>query len=555
MRTAQTAGDLPSDGDGEVGVTTAADPAPRDIVRQQISHNMVASVATRGLYLVTRVFVPPLTLMYVSLDEYGVWASSIVLASYLGMSAFGVANVYVRETASLAATGQLDRIGRLVATGIALVLVVGLALLAALWWTLPRIIELFGVPPALHATAFVIFFGTVAVLVLDLSFGAFAYVLQGLQRMAEERAVWMASVLLETALIVVFLWAGFGVYGLLWAFAIRYVVSTLLYMRRCYQALPGLSLRPSLDRDLLHLFSVYGGIIQLSGLLGIVLRSAERVLAGALIGVQATALYDLGEKLPMMGSMLASSMNGAFLPAATHLHASGGHGDVVKLYLKGSRYMNMAMGTLMGFLAAFAAPLIAVWIGADPRFAPAAAILAAFTYPYQINVLTGPGSAIFRGVKAPARELVYPLVQLALVAVTVAIGIVALGRTIAMINLTVATSMVVSAAIYIATVNRFLGVRERDYWRAVHLPGLLPYAFAFGLAALGGGWLGPERSRWETLAALTVAGALYAAVVPAILYRGCCDAGERAYLRGELRRLLARVRPRGVGAAGLPVSR
>lgn len=538
------------------GATVASEnaAATTEAMRETISHNMIASIATRGIYLVSRVFVPPITLLYVSLDEYGVWACCIVLISYLGMSAFGVSNVYIREVASYAARGELERINRLVSTGIALVLAVGGALLVGLWFLLPWIVDLFRIAPTLHQTAFVLFFGTVAVLVLDLSFGAFAYVLQGLHRMAEERTVWVVSSLLETVLMLVFLWLGFGVYGLLYAFAIRYVVSTILYAHRCYRLLPGLSIRLSaFDRDAVQLFYRYGGIVQLSGLLGIFLRSIERVLAGIFIGVGATALYDIGEKLPMMGSMLASAMNGAFLPATTHLHETNRRRELIALYLKGSRYMNMLVGTLMGFLAAFAAPIVTVWIGADERYAAAAGILAIFAYPYQINVLTGPGSAIFRGVREPARELLYPVVQLVLVAVLVGIGWLAAGPTIAMINVTVATAMIVSALIYLAATNRYLGVAERDYWWRVHAPGLLPYAFGFALAAAASPWLRPDLTRWQTLAVLLVAGTAYAVIVPAALYRLCCDWGEREYLRLQAWRSLRGILPRRRAVA--PVAR
>ena len=530
--------------------TAAAADAQKDALRESISQNMVASIATRVLYLGSRVFVPPITLMYVSLDEYGVWACCIVLISYLGMSAFGVSNVYIREVAGYAARGELERIDRLVSTGMTVVLAVGVALLVGLWFLLPFVVDLFRIAPELHRTAFVLFFGTVAVLVLDLSLGAFAYVLQGLQKMAEERVVWVISVLLETVLMIAFLMLGFGVYGLLYAFAIRYVVATILYARACYRALPGLSIRLSLfDREAVGLFWHYGGIVQLSGLLGIFLRSIERVLAGVFIGVSATALYDIGEKLPMMGSMVASAMNGAFLPATTHLHETSRRRELIALYLKGSRYMNMMIGTMMGFLAAFAAPIIAVWIGADERYAGAAAILAIFTYPYQINVLTGPGSAIFRGVREPVRELLYPIVQLALVAVLVGVGWSTVGPTIPMINVTVATAMVVSAVVYLVYTNRYLGVPEGEYWWKVHVPGLVPYAFGFALAALFAPWLHAGQSRWEGLAVLAVAGAVYALVVPAVLFRFFCDWGEREYLRGQARRTLSGVLPRRWTAA------
>jgi hypothetical protein len=100
------------------------------------------------------------------------------------MGAFGVSNVYVRYVAVYAARGEQHRIGDLLSTGLTLV--------SMLWPHLPgrglvqpaRITRCPVLVPEHHAvqTAFWLVFGTVAVFMLELSIGSFAYVLTGLQQ-------------------------------------------------------------------------------------------------------------------------------------------------------------------------------------------------------------------------------------------------------------------------------------------------------------------------------------------------------------------------------------
>ena len=266
-----------------------------------LARNVASSVGAKLLYLVSRVFLPPLTLAYVSLEEYGIWATCFILIGYIGMTAFGVSNVYIRYVAQYQAEGQSERINHLVTTGVSVVSALGLTLLLALWLFLPTIIDAFSISAAARETAFVLIFATAAIFVVDLSWGAFAYVLHGLQRIYEHNLVWVTSFLLETALIVAFLLMGWGIYALLVAFAIRYVVSIAGSAWLCFRYLPDLSLRPKyFDRSVVKLFVSYGGVVQIAGFLGMLQRSIEKVIAGVFMDVRATGLFDVGQKLSLI---------------------------------------------------------------------------------------------------------------------------------------------------------------------------------------------------------------------------------------------------------------
>lgn len=516
-------------------MSSDAESGERARAKDVVSRNVVSSLGSKGIYLVSRIFLPPLILSKLSLEEYGVWATCFILIGYLGMGAFGVSSVYVRYTASYAAKGEYDAINRLVSTGLVVVTAVNLALLAGVWFLLPAVVEMFHVEPAFRETAQTLLFVTTTVFLLDLSFGVFGDVLTGLQYIHRTNVIWVATFLVEAILIVALLLAGLGIWALLWAFVIRYFLQVVASLVVCRQALPGLSVHPrNFDRSMLKLFYRYGGIVQISGLLSMLMRSIEKVLAGAFIGVRATGLFDVGEKLPMMGAWLPTSFAAALMPASSDLHTKDRSEEIRKLYLKGCRYNSILSGLMMGAMAAFAGPLLVLWLGPDEKFHDAAAIMAWFALPYQLHVLTGPGTSLFKGMDEPQKELVYPIAQLLLVASAVGIGLLTAGKTLMMIVVTVSSSMCLSALLFFGYANKQLGVSNAEYFLRVLIPGLTPYVIGFALASITGGWVDLEPDdRLEALYALAVNGALYVGIAPVVIYRLLCDWGEREFLRQQ----------------------
>jgi O-antigen/teichoic acid export membrane protein len=328
---------------------------------------------------------------------------------------------------------------------------------------------------------------------------------------------------------------GHGIYSLAWAFGIRYIVATIMMAVYCYRVMPRLSVSlRNVEWSNLKLFFGYGSIVQVAGLLGTFLYSIEKVIAGIFVGVQATGLFDIGEKLPVMGSQLASSMNSIFMPALSHMNTLTWKEEVVKLYLKGARYMNMMSGTLLGFMASFAGPLLLLWMGAADKLKPAVPLLAIFCIPYQTHILTGPGSAYHRGVGHPGRELVYPLTQLLLVGIFVSLGFAVFGKTTIVIAVSVALAMVLSGLVYMAYSNRIMQVPQWAFWKEAFLPGVIPYLFAYATARLSAPlfvWAGINRLKLGAVIGLS--GALYLSAVFAVLFLFFCPWGEREYLKRQ----------------------
>ncbi|MCX7098246.1 MAG: oligosaccharide flippase family protein [Methylococcales bacterium] len=500
-------------------------------------YNTLAQTAGRLLYLLSRVGLPPLILHYVSLDEYGLWSTCFLLISYVSMGAFGVSNVYIRYVAEYSVKHQYDDINGLVSTGLMLTFAFSVLALGGVWLAMPLLLKSFNVAPALQHTAEVLILGTLATMLLDMTLGAFSYVLHGLQKIAEQTIVWIVSFLLETVLIIALLVYGFGVTSLLWAFLARYIFSTVFYIILCYRAIPTLHISLRLvNRDFFSRFLHYGGILQLSGLLSVFMYSIERVIAGYLTGLGAIAVLDLGQKFPVMASQVFSSMNASFLPAITEAHSLGKYQDIQRLYLQGLRYLSLLNGLAMGFLAPFAVWLLHAWLGHAEQLESTIMVMFYACVGYQLNVMTGPLSAYYQGINHPMRTFGYLGWQILFIIGGLAWAWYYTGFDVIIIAAITMWARALSALVYLFKGNAQLGLPHRSFILAVLLPGAMPYLWGYGIMLAIEPWLVQlHANRWLLIPLLGGIGLVYTLLTVSFFYQYMCNAAEQVLIRQKLR--------------------
>ncbi len=514
-------------------------PTPAAVRAAPLRGDMAFVVGSKLLYLATRLAVPPLVLSHVGLSEYGLWTTCFILVSYIGMSASGFSTVYVRYVAQYHARHDHQAISRLLSTGILTMGALAAALLLGLWLAIPALLALFKVAPAARATASTLWLGACAIFLLDASVGAFGYVLHGLQRIRREQQIWIAACLLEMACIVLFLHLGFGVYGLLAAFGVRYAFSIGAAALVVRLEVPELRLGLAwFDRRCLGIFFGFGTWVQLGGLLGTFLYSADRLLAGTLIGPAAAAVLDLAGKLPNTGASLASSVSLVALPAAARQGELGARDALLALYAEAARATALLAGLVLPPLACLAPLVISAWLGERADAGTLATILAWVALGTHLHILTGPASSVFRGLGRIGNEYVYHGLRLA--GIAGAVGLLLLstpGQAPQPTALAAALGFggLGAAALYLAISHRQLCGGLAGFGRLYLLPFLLPYAVGAGAMLLAGRWpLPPHAGRAEALVHLLPAALLYLGGTGALAWRWMLSPAERAACRRRL---------------------
>ena len=519
-----------------------------DAVRDALTRNVGPDIASRIGYLLSRIFIPPFVLARLGLELYGLWSTAFIVVSYLGISTFGISSVYVKYVAEFAARGETRKANSILSTGLVITAAGCTALYAALWLGWPHVQHWLNVPAYLQRTAHDVILMVVAIFLCDLTASVFRDAMSGAQKIAEIQAIWVVCYIVEAGCIFYLVGTGHGILGLAEAFMVRTILSILLSAALAYRMLPWLRISPFLcTRESMRALLGFGGVVQLGALVAIGLNTVERVIAAPLIGLSAVGLLDLSDKLPQMASSIPFAFAGAFLPAASYLNgADAGTAQerrevIVKLYLKGARYMNLSSATLAALLATASGPILAVWMG---KIHPGTAFLMSiFAVQQQIHLLTGPGTSILKGIGRPREEFFYSVPNVIALAAAVPLSRLVLGRwSVVGLGVAAVAATIVSAIGFLVHANRILEIPWRRYASFVLIPGAVPYLVG-AVVSVPAWMLVPQLSRWHGAALIVAIGIVYCAAMVLLADRVILERDERGWFRAVIRQKLTRLLP------------
>lgn len=515
-------------------------------IQSLVSKNFIFSLFANVFRLTVRLFVPPIVLwMGVSLEEFGLWAVCFVIIGYLGLGAFGISLVYIRYVAKFHAEKNIQKISELISTGTIVVFTISVLMLIALWWVLPYLIEnFFKVDPALRDKAFILFFCTAFVFMIELSSSAFMYVLHGIQRISETTSILVKATLIETLLTFIFLLFGLGIYSLMIALIIRYFISIILHVRLTFKLLPDLSFGlHNFRTEYLELFYKFGAIVQFTGLLSITLSSIDKLITFATLGAKEVALIDLGGRFPQAAAGLPASMNQIVMPAVSHMHSQQRENEICNIYAHTTRYMNIMLGILMGFFVCFAAPLTTVWLGNSTDYKSVVSIMILAAIAQQFHFLTGQGSSYFQGIGKPHFTLMYSATRITLVSIaTILLFQFIPNPDVIMIVTMVTVVTVLGSFNYLIFINRQIGLSQLFFVRRVVIPGITPYIIGYFFISLLQPWAHfAHLSRLHAFIYLCIGSTLYFAMTLFTVYFILLDSAECSQLRRYMLKALLRI--------------
>jgi hypothetical protein len=139
-------------------------------VRDALSKNVVVDISARVGNLVSRVFIPPFVLSHIGLEAYGLWSTAFILVSYVGISAFGISNLYIKYIAEYTARGEPQRASALLSTGMIATTGCSLAEFVLLLMCWPLVVEWLQIPAALQAEAREVILLVVGIFLVSLTF-------------------------------------------------------------------------------------------------------------------------------------------------------------------------------------------------------------------------------------------------------------------------------------------------------------------------------------------------------------------------------------------------
>lgn len=439
-------------------------------LNRKATRNSLYSMAVNLWYLLSRFLLTPLILHYLSLAEYGLWSLCFVVMGFLALSSMGLEATYIKYVAQFHAEKRPEAINQLLSTGLLVTSIFALVTLVVLWQGLPVLVSLLNIPADLIDVASFVFMGTGFIFMLDISLNCFARALDGYQYLALTAKIRFWSSLVELLMIVPLLMSGFGIYGLMIAFFLRYLLVILINIIYAYKLIPDLHLSLRLvNKPSLRILLSYGSKMQLLSVINILISTFDRLIITSSLGLAANGLYEIGRKIPSKGARIPTEISGAIMPALSHLQGSRDMAGARVLFLNGSRYMTMLSAPLFCFFAAVAPQAIFIWLGTG--YEGAATIMRIISLATIIHLLTGASSALARGLDRLDWELKYACFNLVLCVIFTPLLAWLFGLIGAAAGVSIAITC--SSCYFISMTHKFFHISLTEYTHAVLTPLLL----------------------------------------------------------------------------------
>lgn len=436
-------------------------------INRTTTRNSIYSILANSWYLLSRFLLTPFTLHYLSISEYGLWSLCFIVMSFLALTSIGIEGAYVKYVAEFHATGATDKVNRLISTGLILTTSFALFFMICLWQIMPTLLSLMKIEHSLRETASVLFLVTGFVFTLDISLNCFGRALDGMQEIALTSKIRLGATVVELVLIVLFLLSGYGIYGLLLAFFIRYLLTILVNMGYAFKLVPGLHIHPRyFDRASLKLLFSYGGKMQILGFIGIFMSTFDRLIITRFLGLASTGMYEIGRKLPFTGASIPAVISGSMMPALSHLQGKNDMVRARRLFMDASRYMAMIAAILFSFLFIASPYALYMWLGTG--YESAVMVMYIISAGVLVNLLTGPSSAAAKGFARLDWELKYAFLNITLCLLATPVLTLCIGLAGAAWG--VAGSTAIASLYFISITNNYFKIGIREYVNTIGHP-------------------------------------------------------------------------------------
>ena len=496
--------------------------------RRRVLLNTASTGLANVWAIVVTLVTLPIMLHGLGSAAFGSWVLIQTLSAvtgWLSIADLGMRIAATRAVAERAAVDDHEGVARVVGSAAAVYAAVGTVCSFALLVLGPRLLPtLFSTPAFLRDDVRFAIQVFAAQVLLELLAAGLGASLEGMQRVDLARACDAARRTLVAATTGVVALNDGGLRGVATASLGATVVGAVLTLVVLRRHLPPGRRRPSLA-EVRSLVS-YGTTVGLLNATGVLHRTMDRVIVGAVMGPAPVALVEIATQVQNGASSVLGATSYATLSSAPWLRARGADSTLQELFERGTRLSLLATLPVVGLAAVLAAPIVDLWVGSS--FAAAAGLSTIAVLYVGLAAPLQVGSLLLQGVGRAG-------VVLRAAALAVAVNLAASLLLVHWFGVVgVFQGTLIGTAVLLVPLARAslreTGVPARRFFVDAVLPGVLP---TIGLCAAAAAVLALPLGDVETVALGTAAGV---AVFIPICMRWSLRTGELRELLGGLRR-------------------
>jgi O-antigen/teichoic acid export membrane protein len=424
--------------------------------RRAVSLNFIAQITGLAFVTIQGIFLVPLYLRFVGIPLYGAWLASMQLVGWVTILDPGTDEVMRQRLATAYGGGQLDELGQIIGTGLAINGFVAICITVATMLLIPELPVWFRVSGQGAGQL------TSAAVVLALASGttvvayALGSSLQALQRAGGYGVVLVIGNIAGLVLNVGLLYAGWGLTAIAAGFLFKAVVwaggwsCVLIWTCRPLGREPvRFSFSAHRARELIRL----AGYMLVSKIASMLQTSSDGVLTAIMLGPSQTAMLVLTGKVVDVARMIPDRLGAAMQPSLAHLAGVGNRERSLRISTHFLVAASLVAAPLIATAVVLNRDVVRLWVGARLYGGQPLSALIGIS-----SLLTLLSTAIYHVLFA--NGLIETTSKISLVAGAVKIVLLAvLLRWLGLIAVPIATT----AAILIVTGPRYLRVLSETF--------------------------------------------------------------------------------------------
>ena len=325
----------------------------------------VLSYINQGLSTVVAIFLTPILLKYLGVEEYGLYQMIYSMGHYIMILDLGIGTVMVRYISEYRA--RKDRIGE---ENFAALIAIFTVFVAALVFTAGEILN-FNVENIfqnLSSTDYEKSHQMFNLMVIQFVFTVIDHYFHGIigayEHFVFSRTIGIIKLVLSFALNVLFVVVGFGAVGLVLTNTVVIIMMTLvnvwyvfnhLHFRIHYHKWDFVIVKPAIGLMLAML---------LQSVVGFVNSSADKTILGIMCTKSDVAVYSIAASIITLFNTLPTVISGLFQPQVTRMVVNGASkSQLTDLVIRVGRWQFMLCGLLLFGLAFFGMDFLHLWVG------------------------------------------------------------------------------------------------------------------------------------------------------------------------------------------------
>jgi O-antigen/teichoic acid export membrane protein len=252
----------------------------------------------------------------------------------------------------------------------------------------------------------------------------------------------------------------------------------LLNIYFSYRLLPQIRIGLSwVDKKIFKILFNYGIKMQICNFADIIHLQADKIILSHFLGLNFVTFYELGQKAANGIRTLPILLLTALVPAVSELEASNNKEKLRELYERGSKYISLMVFPLILLSITIAPDLINLWVG--DKFPLAVLSFQILVIGYVINVLTGMGSSVVRGIGKPEYETRYAVLTLVMQLVLSLTLVQLLGYKGVLVSVLITT--VVAALYFLLTFHKLFKLDFKTFAKTTYVKPLVASLIAFAI--------------------------------------------------------------------------